>query len=304
VQTGWPGLTAAVDQHPAARDLHPDLHLHSTVSDGRLTPSALVRLAHAQGVRVMALTDHDTTDGVAAATAAGAELGVRVVSGVELSTELPGVSIHVLGLFLDERRPEFQQRVRQFREARIERARRMVDALAQLGVPVRLERVLEIAGEGSVGRPHVAQALLEAGHVTSIAEAFDRYLARDRPAYFEGFRLAPGEAVELIHSVGGLAAWAHPLELDGRDWRAYLPALLDAGIDGMEVYYGKPYPPAAVDELLAACAAHDLVPTVGSDYHGFASMDALPGSVAAPPDLLERIEARVRQLREADGTSS
>ena len=243
----------------------------------------------------MALTDHDSTDGVGEATAAGAELGVRVVPGVELSTELPGVSIHVLGLFLDEQRPAFQERVGQFRAARIERAQRMVDALARLGVPVRLERVLEIAGEGSVGRPHVAQALLEAGHVASIAEAFDRYLARDRPAYFEGFRLAPAEAVELVHSVGGLAAWAHPLELDGRDWRASLPALLEAGVDGLEVYYGKPYPSAATDDLLGACREHDLVPTVGSDYHGFASMDALPGSVVAPPDLLDRLEARLRR---------
>ena len=274
-----------------------DLHLHSTVSDGRLAPAALVRLAHAQGVRVMALTDHDSTDGVAEATAAGAELGVRVIPGVELSTDLPGVSIHMLGLFLDDREPEFQRRVRQFREARLERAQRMVDALGRLGVPVRLERVLELAGEGSVGRPHVAQALLEAGHVASIDDAFERYLSRDGPAYFEGYRLTPIEAVELIHGVGGLAAWAHPLELDGRDWHQYLPALLEAGVDGIESYYGKSYPHAVVDDLRATSARHNLLPTVGSDYHGFPSMDTLPGSVAAPADLLARLEARVAERR-------
>jgi 3',5'-nucleoside bisphosphate phosphatase len=278
-----------------------DLHLHSTVSDGRLGPAELVRLAHEQGVRVMALTDHDTTDGVPEAMAAAADLGVRVIPGIELSTDVPNASIHVLGLFLDHRRPRFQAMVRRFRDARLERARRMVDALAALGAPVSLGHVLEIAGEGSVGRPHVAQALLDAGHVQSIAEAFERYLNRDGPAYFEGFRLEPAEAVRLIHSVGGLAAWAHPYQLDGRDWRDYLSLMLAAGIDGIEVYYGKPYPPEAVDALLRACAEHDLVPTVGSDYHGFASMDALPGSVASPPGLLERLEARVRAAAAADG---
>lgn len=269
-----------------------DLHLHSTISDGRLPPAELVRLAHAQGVRVMALTDHDNTDGVAEAAAVGSVLGVRVIPGIELSTDAPGASIHILGIFLDHGQAAFQETVRQFRQARVGRARNMVAALARLGVPVRVERVLEIAGEGTVGRPHVAQALLEVGYVTSISDAFDRYIGRNGPAYFEGFRLEPGEGIDLIHSVGGFASWAHPYELDGPDWREYLPLLLDSGIDGLEAYYSKPYPPAAEQALLDACAAHDLVPTVGSDYHGFKSMDGLPGSVASPPDLLARLEAR------------
>jgi predicted metal-dependent phosphoesterase TrpH len=270
-----------------------DLHLHSTVSDGRLTPAELVRLAHTQGVDVMALTDHDSTDGVTEAIAVGTGIGIRVIPGIELSTDVPTASIHVLGLFLDYEQPVFQAMVHRFRDARLERAQHMVDALAALHAPVRLERVLEIAGEGSVGRPHVAQALLEAGHVESIAQAFERYLNRDGPAYFEGFRLEPAEAVRLIHSVGGLASWAHPYQMDGRDWRTYLALMLEADIDGIEAYYGKPYPAEAVQALLETCAEHALVPTVGSDYHGFASMDALPGSVASPPGLLERLEARV-----------
>lgn len=270
-----------------------DLHLHSTVSDGRLPPAELVRLAHAGGVRAMALTDHDNTDGVAEASAAGAALGVRVIPGIELSTDAPGASIHVLGLFLDYQQPAFQGMVRQFRDARVTRAHQMVDALTKMGVPVRIERVLAIAGEGSIGRPHVARALLEAGHVASIADAFDRYLGRDGPAYFEGFRLEPAEGIRLIHSVGGFASWAHPYELDGRDWRDYLPLLLESGVDGLEAYYSRPYEPGAMEALLDACAAHNLVPTVGSDYHGFKTLDGLPGSVASPPDLLARLEARV-----------
>ena len=274
-----------------------DLHLHSTVSDGRLPPGELVRFAHSCGVTTMALSDHDTTDGVAEAQAVGDSLGVRVIPAIELSTDIPGASIHILGLFLDHQTAMFQATIGQFRAARLERAQQMVDALTRLGAPITLERVFEIAGEGSVGRPHVAQALLEAGHIQSIDEAFERFIGRGGPAYFEGFRLEPEEGIRLIHSVGGLASWAHPNELDGRDWREYLPSVVAAGIDGLEVYYSKDYGPEVPQQMLDACRQHDLVPTVGSDYHGFGTLAVPPGAVASPPDLLERIEVRVTRVR-------
>lgn len=273
-----------------------DLHLHSTVSDGRLSPSELVRFAHANGVTTMALSDHDATDGVNIAQTVGAELGVRVIPAIELSTDLPGASIHVLGLFLDHTDSTFQQMIAAFRESRLQRAEQMVGALRSLGAPVKLERVLDIAGEGSVGRPHVAQALLEAGHIQNIDEGFERFLARGKPAYFEGFRLEPAEGVRLIHSVGGFASWAHPNELDGKDWRAYLPQVLEAGVDGLEAYYSKEYGPEVPAQLLEACRENDLVPTVGSDYHGFGTLQTPPGGVSSPPELLERLEERVARL--------
>src|SRR2546430_8004109 len=145
-----------------------------------------------------------------------------------------------------------------FRQARLTRAKQMVDALTRIGAPISLERVFEIAGEGSVGRPHVAQALLEAGHIQSIEEAFERFIGRNGPAYFEGFRLSPKEGVRLIHQVGGLAAWAHPNELDGRDWRDFFPALLAAGIDALEVDYSKDYGPDVPRLLLESCARPGL----------------------------------------------
>ena len=248
----------------------------------------------------MALSDHDATDGVDQAQQVGASLGMRVIPAIELSTDLPGASIHVLGLFLEHHDAALQDTLRGFREARLERASQMVEALNRLGVPISLERVFEIAGEGSVGRPHVAQALLEAGHIQTIDEAFERFIGHGGPAYFEGFRLEPDEGIRLIHSVGGFASWAHPNELDGKDWRTYLPAVVQAGVDGLEVYYSKSgdYAPEVTDQLLEACAAHDLVPTVGSDYHGFGTMMAPPGSVASPPELLERLEERVGRLRQ------
>jgi 3',5'-nucleoside bisphosphate phosphatase len=256
-----------------------------------------VRFAHAEGVTSMALSDHDATDGLDDAERIGQELGVRVIPAIELSTDLPGASIHILGLFLQHRDPEFQETLRGFREARLERAEQMVSALRGLGVPISLARVFEIAGEGSVGRPHVAQALLEAGHIQSIDEAFDRFIGRDGPAYFEGFRLEPAEGIRLIHAVGGFAAWAHPNELDGRDWREFLPLVLEAGIDGLEAFYSREYPPEVVQQMLNACEEYDLVPTVGSDYHGFGNLANPPGSVASPPELLERLETRVARLR-------
>jgi predicted metal-dependent phosphoesterase TrpH len=262
-----------------------------------LSPSELVRFAHAEGVTTMALSDHDATDGVDEAKRIGAELGVRVIPAIELSTDLPGASIHVLGLFLNHHDAAFQHTLKGFRHARLERAEQMVNALQRLGAPITLERVFEIAGEGSVGRPHVAQALLEAGHIQTIDEAFDRFIGRNGPAYFEGFRLEPAEGIRLIHSVGGLASWAHPNELDGRDWREYLPAVLDAGVDGLEAFYSKEYPPEVPLQMLEACAVNDLVPTVGSDYHGFGTLIGPPGSVPSPTDLLERLEARVERLR-------
>src|SRR6266851_1868396 len=274
-----------------------DLHLHSTVSDGRLSPGDLVRKAHAHGVRIMALSDHDTTDGVAEAQRVGEELGVRVIPAIELSTDLPGASIHILGLFLNHQDAAFQTTIRGFRETRLTRAAEMVEALTRLGAPIKLERVFEIAGEGSVGRPHVAEALLEAGHIQSIDEAFDRFIGRGGPAYFEGFRLEPDDGIRLIHDVGGFASWAHPNELDGRDWREYLPGVVAAGIDGLEVYYSKDYGPDIPAAMLEACATHDLVPTVGSDFHGFGTLCVPPGAVASPPDLLDRLEDRLQRIR-------
>lgn len=274
-----------------------DLHLHSTVSDGRLRPAELVRLAAESGVKTMALTDHDSTDGVEEAEAVGLALGVRIIPGIELSTDVPGASIHMLGLFLDHQTRAFQQTIDEFREARIGRVHEMVARLEKLGAPISAERVFALAGEGSVGRPHVAQALLEAGHIRSIPEAFDRFLRRDGPAYVEGARLEPADAIRLIHSVGGFASWAHPLELDGRPWQEYLPGLVEAGLDGIEVYYGKSYTPGEEAELLRACEANGLVPTVGSDFHGFEGLTRVPGSVPSPANLLERLEAHVENLR-------
>jgi 3',5'-nucleoside bisphosphate phosphatase len=271
-----------------------DLHLHSTESDGRLPPAELMELAHRNGVRRLVLTDHDTTDGMPAALAAAERLGLEVYGGIELSAELPGAELHVLGHFLDYDDSAFQERLRIFRAGRLGRAEGMVARLAQLGAPISWERVRELAGEGSIGRPHIAQALLEAGHIQSIPEAFDRFIANDGPAYVERAKLSPAESIALIHSVHGMAVAAHPLDIEQLD--EVLPRLERDGLDGLECYYPG-YDPTRIEQLVSLARRYSLVPTGGSDYHGFpmAGMSEVgnePGTVDVPPEVFDELLRR------------
>jgi 3',5'-nucleoside bisphosphate phosphatase len=267
-----------------------DLHLHTLASDGRLTPEELVRLAHERGVGRMAVTDHDTTDAVPVATAEGRRLGVEVIPGVELGTDSESGDLHMLGLFLDYEDATFQATMARFREGRITRARETVAILNRLGCDrISYERVREIAGEASIGRPHVAAALLEAGYVSTMPEAFDRYLGDDGPANVPREKFSPPEAIELIHSVGGLAVVAHPCE--GKGQTHMIPDLAKAGLDGLECYY-QGYDRERVDGLVALARAHGLVPTGGSDFHGpgFKTGRDL-GGPPVPWETVERLRA-------------
>jgi hypothetical protein len=275
-----------------------DLHLHSTESDGRLPPGELIQLCYDNGVRRLALTDHDTTNGLPIAIEAGQKLGVEVIPGIELSTDIPGTEVHVLGHFVDYTDAAFQEKLHQFQLGRLGRAEGMVAKLGELGVPISWGRVKEIAGEGSVGRPHVAQALLEAGHVKSMPEAFDKYIGRNGPAYVERYKLTPEEAVALIHSVKGMAVLAHPLETAGLE--AIIPDLVAAGLDGIECYY-QGYGVKEVEHLVATARKHGLVPTGGSDYHGFPmsgmrEVTNAPGSVRIPPEVVDELLERQRGM--------
>jgi 3',5'-nucleoside bisphosphate phosphatase len=276
-----------------------DLHLHTVASDGRATPEELIRLAHEGGVRRLAVTDHDTTDAVAAATAEGRRLGIDVIPGIELGTDSESGDLHMLGLFLDYEAPAFQETIRTFREGRVRRAKRIVEILNGLGVRITYEQVREIAGEASVGRPHVARAILEAGYVTAMPEAFDKYLGDDMPANVPREKFSPADAIELIHSVGGLAVVAHPCE--GKGVTHQIPELARAGLDGVECYY-QGYDRERVEGLVSLAREHGLVATGGSDYHGFplsghTEIVNWPGSVEIPPEVLDELEARVAARR-------
>jgi hypothetical protein len=279
-----------------------DFHTHSRHSDGVLAPDELIRRASANGVRHLALTDHDTTAGVADAVRTGAAIGVRVIPGVELSADLPdGGDAHILGYFASVEQPRLQAQLASYREGRTSRGRAMLAKLSALGMPLRWERVLEIAGEASVGRPHVAQALVEGGHVASVREAFDRYLRTGGPADAPREKLPPEEAIGLIRECGGVAALAHPSFLP--DAETSVAALAAAGIEGIEVYY-KNYTPEEVERYRALADAHGLVPAGGSDYHGIHDDEREPGDISFPEAEVARFLAALESAWASRGAKA
>ena len=272
---------------------HADNHNHSTASDGKLTPTQIDDHAAARGVQIFALTDHDSTEGIAEARQAAAKYpGFVLVPGVELSTDIEGDEVHVLGYFTFEQleNQELQAALAKFRAGRFERGKAMVEKLNAIGKPISWERVLEIAGEASVGRPHVAQALVEAGHVATIPEAFDLYIGRNGPAYAEREKMTPLEAVQTLRRYGAPAVMAHPSFT--RNAETVLPELVKAGLAGMEVYY-KNYDEETVANLAAMAQRLGILPLGGSDYHALNNPgEREPGDIPLPDrvarDFLEK----------------
>ena len=266
-----------------------DLHAHSTASDGSRAPADVVRSAQRVGLAAIALTDHDTVAGIAEAVATGIELGVRVVPGIELSAVEDEVETHILGLHLSDMR-ELEASLVALREMRRSRAERMVQRLNELGVRIEMAAVLEQAGGGAIGRPHVARAMIAEGWAVDFRDAFDRYLASGRPAYVPKDRLAAADAISLIHRAGGLAILAHPAQGGTRE---RVEAFVREGIDGIEVRH--PSHSSEDTSRLAALVEHySLVPSGGSDWHGAADGPRTLGMMRVPREWLERQDRRVR----------
>jgi len=271
-----------------------DLHTHTTASDGLLDPAALVRAAQAAGVGILAVADHDSTDGVDPATAEGRRVGVEVVPAVELNTDVPGAEVHILGYCLDHHLPWFERLLARLRDGRLHRAERMVEKLAALGLPVPMTRVLAFAGGGAVGRPHVARALVEAGYITDTAEAFTRYIGRNGPAYVERLKVTPAQAVEIIRRAGGVPVLAHPGWL-GDD--SMVGDLLAAGLEGIEAYHPD-HTPGMVERYLQVAREHALIVTGGTDFHGGDLATRVPiGSQHVPPGAVADLRARAATRR-------
>jgi len=266
-----------------------DLHTHSLRSDGALSPAELVRRAADRGVRVQALSDHDTLLGVAEAIEAAKPLGVRIVPATELNTESEWGDAHVLAYFVDPADAPLEERLRWLRENRGRRVERMVEKLRDLGYAITLERVLEIAQGGALGRPHLAQALFEKGYVPSYDDAFHTVIAKDSPAYVSRVGLTPFEAVELARTHGGVPSLAHPGTVERLE--ELLPKLVVAGLAGIECFYGE-HSPAWTAHCLTLARQHGLVPTGGSDFHGRSEHGADLGAVFVPPETIDLLEAR------------
>lgn len=249
-----------------------DLHVHTSASDGSLSPQEVVSLAHRQGLRAIAITDHDTIEGNEAACKAGKEWGVEVVPGVEISVEMETARqpIHVLGYFINYRSKKLRAELSHLVQYREERNPQIVRKLNSLGVGITYEEVIRAAGQGTVGRPHIAQVLVQKGYVKDGDEAFRKYLRRGGPAYVEKKRLAPEEGIALIQDAGGIPVLAHPFMIEGlsaHTLEAFILTFRQYGIKGVEVYY--PLHTHRQTALLETIARkHTLLITGGSDFHG------------------------------------
>ncbi len=272
-----------------------DLHSHTTASDGTLAPRDLVRKAVQQGVRVLAVTDHDSTGGLAEAMEeARRHPPLEIVPGLEINCDVEGAEIHVLGYFVDHEAPWFQAFLAGQRAERVARVHRIAERLAALGLPIDPAEVFALVKEGSAGRPHVAQVMVARGYVKSVREAFDKYLKTGGPASAPRRRLAPSAAVAVIRKAGGVPVLAHP-GLADRD--ELIPELIDAGLMGIETYYAE-HSAAQTRDYLELCRRHDLVPTGGSDYHGPQSGRANPpGTPAVPWSSWQMLRERAELAR-------
>ena len=257
-----------MNQNELFREMKVDLHLHTYFSDGYYSPEELIGRAGGRGLSAISLTDHDTTDGVERAILAGARYGIEVIPAVELSTE--GMhpqhdEIHILGYYINWRTVYFQKKLSLYRGARLKRAHQICDKLCALGIPIDRNFIFEIEGKGSVGRMHIAKALVAGGYVSSIDEAFSKYLVNGRPAFVRRLRLLPEEAINLILKIGGIPVLAHPKF--GVPNKKILKFLVKKGLKGIEARYSL-HTTEETEKYLSWADELGLIATGGSDCHG------------------------------------
>jgi predicted metal-dependent phosphoesterase TrpH len=274
-----------------------DLHLHTTASDGVRSPSNLVNYAKEKGLRAIAITDHDTIEGLEEAMAEGRKINFEVIPGIEISAEYSPGSMHLLGYFLDIHHPLLNERLAYLQKARAERNPKIVEELNRLGIKVTYEDVIKASGGGQVGRPHFAQVLLERGYVRSIQEAFERFLKKGAPAYHDKFRFKAEEAIHFIQEASGVAVIGHPNTLGANgtsELDALLSQLVKEGLKGIEIYYPE-HSPAEVATYKFLAEKYGLVMTGGTDYHGIEGngleVGVGRGNMKLPYSIVEALKA-------------
>ena len=274
-----------------------DLHLHTTHSDGRLSPSELLTLCVERGLNTVAVTDHDTTSGLDECEIIASEKGLDFIPGIEFGAKAQRGEIHILGYFIDKDDALLQTVLSDLQEDRKTRAERMVALLCQTGTPVSWDRISELADGGSVGRPHIAQVLVEEGYASHPKDAFDRLINWKAPAYVPRKLIQPKEAVDLIKGSGGLAVLAHPLESKAKsgrreifDLETTIASLVDFGIVGIEAYYGD-YSSEQVERVVSLANKYGLIPCGGSDYHAAGNpIEPEPGDIGPPIESIELLK--------------
>ena len=265
-----------------------DLHLHTNFSDGTFTPEELVLYAQKAGLACIAVTDHDSVEACERVGTACAAVKMEFVPGAELTAEHDDTELHVLGYFLDTHNEKLLSEIAKFQVVRQSRIHEMVARINELGTPLKAESVFALANCKSPGRPHVARALVKAGLVKSLDEAFERFLKKGRPAWVPKSKISALEAIELVHQAGGVAVMAHP-GLNRTD--DVIPALVAAGLDGIECFHTK-HSTIMSERYLEIADKHNLLVTGGSDCHGFSKGKPLIGTVKLPYDHIEKMKER------------
>ncbi len=281
-----------------------DLHLHTTASDGVMSPSKIVNYAKDKGLVAIAITDHDTIDGLEEGLSEGERIGFEVIPGIEISADHSPGSMHLLGFLIDIHHPLLRQRLKYLQQARAERNPKIVDKLNRLGINISFEDVLRASGGGQVGRPHFAQVLIEKGYVKTFQEAFERFLKKGAPAYVEKMRFSPEESIHFIREAGGVAVLAHPntLQMGGyQQLESLILQLVEKGLRGIEVYYPE-HSAAEVAQYKALAERNGLLITGGTDYHGIEKngldIGVGRGDMTLPYSMVENLRAEQRrQLR-------
>ncbi len=273
-----------------------DLHIHSTASDGQLSPAEVVHKSAELGLSVIALADHDTVNGIAEALeTTRAYPRLTVIPAVEINTDILNGEAHVLGYFIDYTDRGLNESLEKLRDSRRLRAQKMIDKLTALGVYIEWARVQELAGNGTIGRPHVAKAILEKGYITTMKEAFSKYIGKDGPAYVEREKITPARAVELVTRASGLPVLAHPFTIPEPE--ATITELEKVGLAGIEAYYNN-YTDAQVSELLSAAEKHGLVATGGSDFHGNDEVfESTIGGAEVPMEAADQLFALAKRKK-------
>lgn len=265
-----------------------DLHIHSTFSDGTSSIRELVEVAFQKGLKAIAITDHDCIDGFALARELGRGLGIEVIPAVELSSEIKGRDIHILGYFIDVNNPLLNEKLKEMKEARYFRAKQIVQNLNRRGIDLRFDTVVKIAGEGAIGRPHIATAMLKEELIYSFRDAFDKYIGYSSPAYVEKKTLPPREVFDLIQGAGGIPVLAHP------GVTAVDELILEfkhLGLMGIEVYHSE-HSKAQQRHYLQFCKKNDLIYTGGSDFHSSTQTKAEIGIPLVPHYIVEMLKEK------------
>lgn len=284
-----------------------DLHTHSTISDGSETPTRVIQMAAEKGLRALSLTDHDTVGGLDEAFEAASRLNdFELIPGIEISAEYEEGTIHILGHFIDYNNEALLKSLEVLQKARADRNPKIIRKLCDLGLEITEEEVAEIAGDGVVGRPHIAQALINRGYVKNVQEAFDKYLKKNGKAYVDKERFSQVDSIDMIHKAGGVATLAHPKFVHGgnlKNVEQLIKSLAEKGLDGLEVYYGS-HSPKEVKWFAELAEKYGLIATGGSDFHGKTKPDIEIGTgmgkLKVPYEIVPRLKEKAEKYKQKE----